>query len=780
MRMKVWCVVCAILLLSGIATATTTVETQITSGVGDAQLAFTPNQGQWDEEIQYRVNGNGATMWITVDGVYFQFNCRMSNPKSARTTSLLAREDARALVPRGSEPEPVATEVVRLDLVSSNRDVRIEPQGELGYYTNYFLGNDPARWRSEVPSYKSIVLHDVYDGISLQLVSRGSAVEYQFLVAPGADASQIMLRFEGIEELTETATGELVARTKLGTIAQSSPTVRQNSIRGSIDENAPFQLRGERSFGFDIPASIDQSRAFTIDPVFTYSTFLGGSSTDEALSIDVSPDGYAFVTGHTYSSDFPTISHFDSTFNGNEDVFVTKLDTDGSSLIYSTYIGGSGNELGRFIDEDQGEVALTGYTQSSNFPLSNAYDNTLGGVRDAFVIWMNSTGTGLIFSTYLGGSSSEDGFGVYFDPSLKFYCTGWTSSSDFPTASAYDATYNGGSNDAFVTAFGSLGSLIFSTYLGGSGSEIGWEIKKNGGVYVAGSTSSSNFPTASAYDASYNGGTKDCFVTQLSSNGSSLTYSTYVGGSGQDEAIALDVSSSGVAYFTGLTSSSNYPTVAASDSTLDGTYDAPVTAVAADGASLIYSTLVGGSSHDYCYELALTSRNQPVICGRTESSDLPVSNPVDNSYGGSIDAFVARIGTQLSYNYYITFCTYLGGSGQDLGLGVAVDAECRMYAAGSTQSSDFPTANAYDASRNGTDAFVTKISQFTCSDLNGDGIGYSVADLIFLIYYLYYGGPAPCPLEAGDFDQDGDVDMADYTAYYNWFTYGGVLTCPSE
>jgi hypothetical protein len=470
-------------------------------------------------------------------------------------------------------------------------------------------------------------------------------------------------------------------------------------------------LRDGHGFAFRL-GQYDKSQPLIIDPSLSFSTYLGGSAVDIGQSIAVDSSGNVYVTGYTYSSDFPTVSAYDTTLGGTIDAFVTKFNAAGSALTFSTYLGGSSDDVGKAIAVDSsGSVYVTGYTYSSDFPTASAYDTTLGGTIDAFVTKFNATGSALTFSTYLGGSSNDYGYGIAVDSSGNVYVTGYTESSDFPTASAYDTTL-GGTQDAFITKFNSSGStLTFSTYLGGASNDYGYgiAIDSSGNIYMTGYTYSSDFPTINAYDTTCGGctGNPDVFVTKFNSSGSALTFSTYLGGSSSEQGNSIAVDSAGNIYVTGWTSSSDFPTVSAYDSTLGGTQDAFITKFNSSGSALTFSTYLGGSgNNDQGNSIAVDSSSNVYVTGYTLSSDFPTASAYDSTMGGSQDAFVTKFNSAGSA---LTFSTYLGGSASDSASGIAVDSSGNVYVTGYTLSSDFPTASAYDSTLGGTqDAFVTK------------------------------------------------------------------------
>jgi hypothetical protein len=481
-------------------------------------------------------------------------------------------------------------------------------------------------------------------------------------------------------------------------------------------------------------SSYDPTRPLVIDPVLSYSTYLGGSNEDEADAVAVDTAGSAYVTGYTASSNFPTVNPFQSQCASCAastpawDVFVSKLNSAGNALAYSTFLDGSGNDLGGGIAVDAaGNAYVTGSTQSPDFPTVNAYESVYSGLGDAFVTKINPTGSALVYSTYLhlsiGNSIAVDGAG-------NAYVTG-AASSGFPTANARQPTPGGGT-DAFVTKLNPSGAaLVYSTFLGGSAEDGGRGIAVDaaGNAYVTGFTKSTDFPTAHPLQASNAGGTcgtapqtytcPNVFVTKLNPAGSALIYSTYLGGSNQDFGNGIAVDAAGSAYLTGYTQSSNFPTANPFQASYGGgtcgtgsqahaCNDAFVTKLNSTGSALVYSTYLGGSADDQGFGIAVDSADNAYVAGGTSSTDFPTVNSLqpDNSPYGTI--FVAKFDTA---GLALVYSTYLGGSLQDFGSSIAVDAANNAYITGGAGSSNFPVVGALQAKYGGDiDAFVAKIS----------------------------------------------------------------------
>jgi len=477
-------------------------------------------------------------------------------------------------------------------------------------------------------------------------------------------------------------------------------------------------------YGFKV-ASYDRTKDLIIDPLLA-STYLGGSEDqDYGYSLALDTSGNVYVAGNTGSSDFPTtILAYDTSKNGGYDVFVSKLNSGLTSLLASTYLGGSEWDLGNSLTLDtSGNVYVTGWTLSSDFPTTiGAYDTSYGGDGDVFVSKLNTELTSLLASTYLGGSSYDYGRSLTLDTSGNVYVAGHTGSSGFPTTIvAYDTSYNGGGSDVFVSKLDSgLTSLLASTFLGGSGSSEDGNsltLDTSGNVYVTGSTQSSDFPiTSGAYDISYNG-SFDVFVSKLNGGLTSLLASTYLGGKGEDDGHSLALDTSGNVHVTGYTSSSSFPTTSGAYDTSYGTSnDVFVSKLDGGLTSLLASTYLGGSSYDYGRSLTLDTSGNVYVAGYTGSSDFPTtSGAYDTSYGGDGDVFVSKLNSGLTS---MLASTYLGGSGSELGSSLTLDTSGNVHVTGYTSSSSFPTTSgAYDTSYGGSkNVFVSKLdSDLTAS-----------------------------------------------------------------
>jgi hypothetical protein len=449
-----------------------------------------------------------------------------------------------------------------------------------------------------------------------------------------------------------------------------------------------------------------------------WSTYLGGTNMDNNYALALDGSGNTYVTGQTLSTDFPaTVGAFQETTNGNWDVTVAKFNADGSDLVYATYLGGSGNDYSYGIVLDgAGNAYLTGQTYSSNFPVtaSVVQDTFAGGSGDAYVAKLNAAGSDLDYSTFLGGSYSDAGYGIAVDGSGNVTMIGRTQSPDFPvTAAAFDTTHHG-AGDVMVTRLNATASaLVYSTFLGGYSDEYGRSIvlDGSGNAYLTGRTESPDFPvTSAAYDTLHNGWT-DAFAVKLNSTGDSLDYATFLGGSEQDDGFNITIDGAGKAYVVGGTKSSDFPvTAGAFDETKNGGEDAFLVQLSATGSDLDYGSFMGGTSDDQGYDIDLDASGKVYLVGHTYSTGFPVTaDAYDTTHNGGRDAFIVRFdlpGNTLDYS------TFLGGSSTEYGYGIAQDGSGNVHLSGTTMSSDFPTTvGAFDDSLSGfSDTWVTKLN----------------------------------------------------------------------
>jgi len=605
-------------------------------------LSFVQNQGQFEPEVLFRAQAGGAAFYFCKDEIGYLF---LSNTDTPPDRQSLISPDMDGLPQQHRGPDDSKGALIKARLVGGNPNPIIRGIDRRPFNSNFFYGSDAADWRTDVPNYSAVLYQDVYPGIDLKYYGDGRSMKYDLIVYPGADPSQIAIGYEGANDLSITSEGDMRVSTELGPFYEQRPYVYQEFEGARHELAARYQIQGPAIFGFELLSDYDRDYPLIIDPELLYSTFLGGSGDDRGYGVAVDGEGNAYVAGYTTSSDFPMVNPYDNTYNEEGDVFVTKFSPAGNTVLYSTYIGGVAWDESRDIAVDgSGNAYITGLTWSSNFPTANAYDASLGGFEDAFVAKLSPAGNSLLYSTFLGGSEAqEEGWGIALDGSGSAYVTGKTNSSDFPTLNAYDPFYNGG--DAFVTKFSPAGnSLVYSTYLGGTLEERGYDIAVDGSgnAFVTGYTNSSNFPAVNAYDGTFNG-IYDIFVTRFSSSGNTLEYSTYIGGSGLEEPYAIAVSGSGSAFVTGSTQSTDFPLVNAFDFARNGVSEAFVSSLSASGNTLLYSTYIGGIGGEDGWGIAVDGSGRAFVAGGTASSDFPMVDPYDGTINGGYDAFVAAI-----------------------------------------------------------------------------------------------------------------------------------------
>ncbi|HEY7909865.1 MAG TPA: SBBP repeat-containing protein [Thermomicrobiales bacterium] len=577
-------------------------ETAARDAYGSLPLAFESNEGQGDPAARFLAHGHGYTLALAPDAL------TLGLPTPLRFTF------------PGANPAPA-----------------MRAEQPLPGVVNSFIGNDPTRWHAGISTSARVRYTGLYPGLDLVVYgTNNGGWEYDVVVAPGADPAAFALSVDGATGVTlDATTGDLVLTMATGEVRQHAPTIYQDVDGERRIVAGGYAMRDDGTVGFRV-GEYDPSLPLVIDPTLVYSTFLGGSGNDEGTGIAVDTGGSVYVTGYTKSTNFPVTNG--STLNGSQDAFVTKLDTTGTR-VYSTYLGGSADDWGNGIAVDaSGNAYVTGRTYSTNFPVTNGSTlngtgTTTGSNGDAFVTSLGANGVRRS-STYLGGSGHDEGAGIAVDTGGNAYVTGITFSTNFPVTNG--STY-GGAQDVFVTKLNGSGGRVYSTYLGGSGDDEGGGIAVDtgGNAYVTGKTQSTNFPVT---DGSTIGGDQDAFVTRLDGNGARV-YSTYLGGRARDLGTGIAVDTSGNAYVTGITLGVGFPVT--DGSTPGGSNDAFVTEFNGSGVR-IYSTYLGGIADDAGTAIAVDTGSNVYITGYTNSTNFPVTNGSTFS-GGGYDAFVTKI-----------------------------------------------------------------------------------------------------------------------------------------
>ncbi|MFF2480671.1 SBBP repeat-containing protein [Paenibacillus sp. NPDC058071] len=677
----------------------------VTAGLREAvpfaklPLLFARNIGQFNEESKLLAQASG-------------FRCAFEAERFLLTFYTLGQEGDEALSSKGV--------VLAWTFLDACREVKLEGIGLEAGKAHYFKGNDPAHHRVNADLYRAAAYRGLWPGIDVVVQGAEGKLKFDWFVKPGAKAEDIKLLCEGADAVSIDEEGQLRFTTPFGELIDQKPIAYQEIDGKRTYVACRYQLENHSNggvcIGFDIIDDYNREQPLIIDPVIEYSTYLGGSSTENGLAIAVDDFGQAYVTGSTISANFPvTPGAFQTALKGAEDFFVTKLDPTGTALVYSTYIGGSARDIGRSIAIDQaGHAYVTGSCFSNDYPTTpGAFQPAVASARaHAVITKLSPDGRSLVYSTYLGGTGGDGAFGIAVDFSGNAYVAGQTDSPDFPvTAGAIQTTNPTEVPIAFVTKLNAAGSgLVYSTYLGGSGGTTDATciaIDNSGNAYVSGGTVSRNFPTTPGAFQTTLQGDIDSYVSKLNPTGTALVYSTILGSSLNDTANAIAVDDAGNAYVTGQTTSPDFPTTPGSFVTPLGIRRVYVTKFNPDGTGLIYSALIGGDASNTPFAMALTPFRQVVVTGQTTSTDYPVTPDAFQPFlNGAADAFVTMLDP---FGSFLEYSTYLGGSSTDSGNGVAVDHSEAIYVTGQTFSFDYPTTpGAFQPSRNGIDAFVTK------------------------------------------------------------------------
>jgi uncharacterized protein (TIGR03437 family) len=686
-------------------------------------LAFETNRGQADATTKYLARGAGYAIAL----------------KQSGATIGLA----------GSSP-------VSLRFNGTSPAVQTIEENALPGKVNYFIGSDPRKWQRNVPTYGSVRYAGLYPGIDLVYYGQQGKLEFDFRLSPGADASKIRIELTGDTTPRIDSNGDLV----VGGFRQHKPVSYQDLPEGRRVVESAYVATGRNEFSIRLGA-YDKAFPLVIDPVLTYATFVGGNANDGIASIKADASGNLYVAGFTSSANFPSKSGVQTKYGGTNspylqmqfgDAFVAKLNPAGTAVLYSTYIGGSGDDFAASLAVDSaGNAYVVGATQSTNFPVTSGAvqrtykgfstdDNGFYDTGDGFALKLNATGDTLVYATYLGGSMNDAALGVAVDSAGDAIVVGGTNSTDFPTTKgAISSTFQGAADvgsavagDAFVTVLNPAGSaFVFSTFLGGRGHDgaRGVAVDAQGNIYVCGLTSSNNFPTTtgalqtnfqnSGIPDSFGNATRHGFVTKISAQGS-LVYSTFLGGESMDAAAAVAVDSSGAAYVTGTTTSTKFPTTAGALATsykgrgTAGSFgdiyygDAFITKLNPAGSSAVYSTYLGGKGDDAGADIAVDASGSAYVTGLTLSTDFPVSqDALQTALGGqglapnpglgfgselprnSGDAFLTKLGPSGS----LVYSSYFGGDKDDAGLAVAVDSAGNAYVGGITLSAGLKTTS---------------------------------------------------------------------------------------
>jgi len=704
------------------------VKTSAQEAYGRLPLQFEENRGQTDARVKFLARGRGYLFFVTPQETVLSLR---------HATPVPERRDLHGgpwLQPAPPEEEAPAT-VLRFELARANPRPRIEGLELLPGISNYFIGNDPAKWHTKIPNYARVIERGIYPGIDAAYYGKEGHLESDFIVAPGQDPGVIRLKITGAQHLEINSAGDLVLSTEDGAVRLAKPILYQ-TVKGARREvEGGYRLLAENVIGF-AAGPYDRRRPLVIDPTLVYSTYVGGSgaSGDAANAIAVDANGNAYITGFTTSTDFPTANPHQGALGGAgaQNVFVTKLAANGSSLVFSTYLGGSVTDGGNGIALDSaGNPYVAGATSSRNFPVTDT--SRLNGSQGAFVTKLSSSGSALMFSTYLSGDFSDSGNAIAVDAAGNAYVAGGTTSPGFPVTAGVFQGFLRGFQNAFVAKISSAGAVTWATYLGGEAGDMANGIGVDGAnpanVFVAGQTTSTMFPTHLPIQANL-AGSENAFVTELNPAGTMLVYSTYLGGSSDDQAFAIAAGPGGDAVVVGRSLSDDFPLVAPLQAHDQFVGDAFVTKVAAGGGSFVFSTVFGGpGGQTEAKAVALDPSGNIYIAGATGSDLLPTLDPLQGpaALGAGCECGPSQTGMVVEIKpdgSDYTFASYFGGasnqfrsfsSSNESIAGIAADPLGNVYVTGLAATTDFPIAGTFQSALKSaaSNAFVAKISSST-------------------------------------------------------------------
>lgn len=729
---------------------------------GNLPLSFEPNRGQTDKQVAFLARGARYSLFLSATEALLAFN-----------------------------RSPENTEKLRMKLVGGNPSAKLTGERPLEGKSNYIIGNDRRKWRSDIPTYASVRGETVYPGVDVVYYGTDQRrLEYDFVVAPEADAGSIRLAFEGPENLSIDADGSLRMKLKDSEIVQPAPVIYQESNGSRQAVRGHYRLVGanEVTFGID---EYDRTRTLVIDPQIVYASYHGGSADDRAEAIAVDKSGNAYVTGSTRSVDLNLESPFQGA-QGGMDAFVIKINATGTDLVYSTYIGGEKTDFATAIAvTSDGKACITGLTDNegnnSNYPTTSGryqgngfFLGSRGG--DSVVTVLNSAGNSLFYSTFFGGGdNTESGAGIAVDGANKVYVTGTTLSRDFPTKHAFQDENN--SVAAYVAKFDPTergnDSLVYSSVLGGNDDREDAEaiaVTSAGVAFITGATQSVDFPTRSPsslppLQTSHRGGGEDAYIAKISPDGQ-LIYSTYFGGSGRDFGNAIAVDANERVYLTGFTesSASTFPLKNAFDSTASADSDAFVAKFNADGTALFYSSFISGSDAINKGEgIAIDPFGNAYVVGVTIPRQTPF--PVVNGFPANVPdgpLFTVKIGPSDATGTTVPTVLYSDTLFAGGASGLAIDRRGNLYVSSSISSvaGTVSTQGSFQQSFGGglNDGFVVKITATTTDTI---GVWRPSTQQFLLRNSNTAGGPditirfgnqGDLPV-AGDWDGNGITDV---------------------
>lgn len=745
---------------------------QVQRAFGQMPLSFEINRGQAAAPIKFMARGANYGLFLTAQAAVISLH----QPQRAAT------QPARPT----TKPQ---TAQIKLRLLNANPAAQPAGQTLLAGKSNYFSGNDPARWQTDVPNYAQVAYEEVYPGIALIWHGRQAALEYDFIVQPGADPQRIALAFDGAQTIRVAETGALHLRTAAGELVQHAPVVYQETPQGRQVVPASYEVNEAAQVRFALGA-YDTTRPLVIDPVLNYAAYVGGSGADEVESLAVDASGNVYVAGTTESADFAaTLRRGEAgLLAGDSAAFVRKLDANGQ-LVYSVVLDGrSGDEAHGVAVDQTGAAYVVGQTASRNFPLQSALQSTpnpgvaclnplcigeAATASDAFVAKLNAAGNGLVFSTFLGGGNDDSGHAIALGADNSIYVTGRTDSGNFPTLNAFQEDQRFSGYDIFLAVLAPTGqALRYSTYLcTGDDLDIGFAVAVDatGNAYIAGRTDGDDLPVRGAngappFRANYVAGF-EAFAAKFNPNATgnaSLVYATYLGGAGTDQAFGIAVDDINQAYLVGQTGSVDFPLQAAPGApVLDSqnlVNEAFLTCLNAAGSGAVFSTFLGGSSQEAALAVALDTARNVYVAGKTSSTDFATNSEIQTGLRGGFDASLTKVragGTS------VEFTLVLGSTGNDEARGVALDETRRIYLAGVAGAGNL--TGAPTPAPGSTNGFVARLAQELFVNPDSAGV-FDAASVSFNLrnaldsgpasFTAFFGATGDLPI-TGDWDGDG-------------------------
>jgi hypothetical protein len=716
-------------------------ETAIAANTSDG--AIIPNVGQWKDDVLCRATGSDGTLWVTRSGMMFVAPEHQPVPPHLCQDS----KDSHREVFRSAASRIESRVHPQMAFGESATPLSLSVQSAVSSRAHFFLGNNPDHWQADVPVYRTVNVTGFDADVKLVLDVAGGVLTAQW-ESPDENLLSAVLDRLGFTDWDQTPVG-------------------LRSVK------SPEEYHGAATQGASRPATAAAS--------VTFATYLGGTDFDAVYGMTLDPNGDIILIGNSESADFPMVNPYDGTFGGGSfgDVVVIKLDGDDGSVVFSTYIGGTGPDIAAgVVTDESGNIYGTGITGSANsFPRVNPYDMTYNGSGDAFIFKLSPAGTVLLQSTLLGGSGEDYGHAIDVGADGSVYVTGHTESADFPVTPELEDTFQGGVWDAFLCVLGPTGTtLAFGTFLGGSSDEDGLAVSVDpaGNCYVSGWTGSSDFPMANAYDDSYGGGERDVFLSKISAT-RTLTYSTYLGGSGSDYATGMALGSSGEVTLSGVTRSTEFPSVNAYDATLGGSQDLFVTQVAPDGQSLTFSTYLGGDAEEFNGVVAMGACGFPSVSAYTYSDDYPTINALDDVLDNTPDVVVSILSADGSA---LSFSSYLGGDSTEFNNAIAIRND-DLFVCGVSNSTNLPVVGASASPLNaGYDGFLVRLTDLglldcpcdcpTHADPNDDDV-VNVFDVVIAVSIAFRSEPPTqdilCPFESTDVDCNGVTNVFDVVKF---------------